>query len=62
MTAQLPILSRDREAVLAFAADFAPPHAPMHMPKQVLRPAPGRLRRGLMLLISALPTGRHRPG
>lgn len=65
MTAHLPIVPRkpvDRPRTLG----FAPPAAPLHMPKQVLTPAPRALRRalrrGLARLIAALPPGRHRPG
>lgn len=65
MTAHLPIVPRkpvDRPG----DPGFAPPAAPLHMPKQVLTPAPGTLRRalrrGLARLIAALPPGRRRPG
>lgn len=61
MTAHLPIVPR-KAADRAKAPGFAPPRAPLHMPKQVLTAEQGALRRGLARLISALPSGRHRPG
>ena len=61
MTAHLPIVPR-KSVAQPNDAGFAPPAAALHMPKQVLTPAPGALRRALARLISALPPGRHRPG
>lgn len=61
MTAHLPIVPR-KAVNRVGTPDFAPPGAPLHMPKQVLTPAPGALRRGMARLLSALPTGRRRPG
>ncbi len=62
MTAHKLILQPDGDAMTAAAADGAPPRAPMHMPKQVLTAEPGAVRRGMMRLLSVLPSGRHRPG
>ncbi len=66
MTAHLPIVPRkavDRARAPDFApSSFAPPGAPLHMPKQVLTPTPGVLRRGVARILSVLPTGRRRPG
>ena len=61
MTAHLPIVPR-KSADRPGGTGFAPPAAPLHMPKQVLTPAPGALRRGLARLIAALAPGRRRPG
>lgn len=61
MTAHLPIVPR-KAVDRVKAPGFAPPRAPLHMPKQVLSAEQGALRRGLARLISALPSGRHRPG
>lgn len=61
MTAHLPIVPR-KSVGRAKAPGFAPPRAPLHMPKQVLTPAPGALRRTFARLVSVLPSGRHRPG
>ena len=59
MTAHLPIVPRE---AVEIADPFAPPHAPLHMPQQVLTAEPGRLRNALAWLMSALPVGHRRPG
>ncbi len=62
MTAHQSVILPDMQVQSAAVADGAPPRAPMHMPKQVLTAEPGALRRGVARLLSALPSGRHRPG
>ena len=57
MTMQSKILAGD---VLADRGE--PPHAPLHMPKQVLTAEPGALRRKVYDLLVALMPGRRRPG
>jgi hypothetical protein len=62
MTMQSKILAGDGLAGDILADRGEPPHAPLHMPKQVLTAEPGALRRKVYDLLVALMPGRRRPG
>ncbi|MDQ2067825.1 hypothetical protein Q9295_15720 [Xinfangfangia sp. CPCC 101601] len=57
MNAQQPV---QPDVVADFAG--APPLAPLHMPKQILISEPGVWRRAFARIVTALPSGRRRPG